>query len=658
MRKCVMQGAVFLIVAFLAAVCPLCVAEAKIPIEDYVKGPALRAPIISPSGKYLARAQIIDEKKYAVGVFDLDNPSAKPTGTMMPEGVVIDAIHWANDNRIVVSGYELYSNKAGTQFGVGTTRIIAFDRDGKNLKVLFNNKRLQEYTWGEADWVHPLPKEPDHVLLGTNDEYGRYHLYRVNVVDGTAEIVEKGDKSTYGWLTDVQGVARVRLDGDFTTGRRQVLMRRGTSSQWDLVTEYNEREVPDFSLLGFTDDPQIALVAARNGGDRYSVFEYNIVSRSFGRQVFQSSSVDVGWPDGDAVYDPHTTKLLGISFVDDIWVRHYFDPEIARVQASFEQGFAGEAVVSPTSWSEDRKRFVFYTEGPNNPGSYFYFNAEMNQASLIGKQKPWLAESEFGDVLIIKYPVRDGSKVPGYLTLPPGKGDKNLPMVVMPHGGPERRDFVQFDEWAQFLANRGYAVFQPNFRGSGGYGKAFAEKGHRQWGRLMQDDISDGVKALIKDGTADAGRICIFGASYGGYAALAGGAFTPELYKCVASFAGVSDLPQMMADEKSAHGSSARVYKYWASWVGEPATDLDAMKTVSPVFHASKFVAPVLLMHGTADRIVLPNQSNRMEKALSAAGKKVEYIQFPDQGHGVFGKSTKTRFYTELEKFFGAHIGN
>src|SRR5262249_34265217 len=153
-----------------------------------------------------------------------------------------------------------------------------------------------------------------------------------------------------------------------------------------------------------------------------------------------------------------------------------------------------------------------------------------------------IVPAELGETLIIKYAGRDGTKLPGYLTLPPGKDGKKLPLIVMPHGGPEVRDFVRYDYWAQFLTNRGYAVFQPNFRGSGGYGKAFAEAGHRQWGRRMQDDVTDGVKALIADGTADPSRICIVGASYGGYAALAGGAFTPDLYKCVIAIAGVSDI--------------------------------------------------------------------------------------------------------------------
>jgi dipeptidyl aminopeptidase/acylaminoacyl peptidase len=266
-----------------------------------------------------------------------------------------------------------------------------------------------------------------------------------------------------------------------------------------------------------------------------------------------------------------------------------------------------------------------------------------------------LPENELGDMLVIKYKARDGTKITGYLTMPPGKGDKNLPLVVMPHGGPELRDFVSFDPWAQMLANRGYAVLQPNFRGSGGYGKSFTEAGHRQWGRLMQDDITDGVKALIKDGTADANRICIVGASYGGYAALAGGAYTPELYKCVMSIAGISDVAAMMAHEKNMQDDE--LYTYWTNWVGDPKVDLQQIKAISPINSVSKFTAPVLLMHGERDDNVTPGQSMTMSQALKKAGKKSELILVENEGHSFFLDKNRLMLLKEMERFVGQNIG-
>ncbi len=635
------------------------IALAKLPVAEFTKDATLGSVSISPSGRYLAQAKLIsDGKKTVIAVFDLDNLSLKPTGTAMPDGVTVLSVQWANENRLLISAREITADTDSNQYFGGIPRIIAIDRDGKNLKTLFNNKRLLQYSWDTPGWVHPLPKEPDYVLMDTSDENGRNNLYRVNVNDGSAEMVQKGTKGTYNWLTDLDGVPRVRWDGEWTSGKRQMLVRRGLTDDWDVVSEYNERDTPDIKILGFGDDPTTAIVASRLGGDRFGIYEYNVASKALGRPLFQHPNVDIGSPVGRPIYDPYTTKFVGISYVDDVWFRKYFDPDLARVQANVESGLPGEAIVIATSWSEDRKRFVFYTESPTNPGTYYYYNSERNQATMIGKVYPGLVERELGEMLVIKYTARDGTKIPGYLTLPGGKGDKNLPMIVMPHGGPELRDYVQYDGWAQFLVNRGYAVFQPNFRGSGGYGRAFTEKGHRQWGRLMQDDITDGVKALIKDGTADPKRVCIVGASYGGYAALAGGAFTPDLYKCVVSVAGVSDIPQMIADEKSMHGNGSEVYEYWKKWVGDPVTDLAEMKAASPIFHVPNFTAPVLMIHGTKDNIVLPNQSYRMEKALRGANKQVQLVQIENEGHHYQGPTSKQRLFEEFEKFLSANLGN
>jgi dipeptidyl aminopeptidase/acylaminoacyl peptidase len=357
------------------------------------------------------------------------------------------------------------------------------------------------------------------------------------------------------------------------------------------------------------------------------------------------------------LYDPYTTGLLGACFVDDVWFCRYFDPQLTRVQQRFEATFADSAIVRFSSFSQDRKRIVITTRGPRNPGAYFLYDAAKDSMNAIGKARPDLPAKELGDMLVVKYPARDGTKIPAYLTMPPGKGDKNLPLVVMPHGGPELRDYVDFDPWAQMLASRGFAVLQPNFRGSGGYGKSFTEAGHRQWGRLMQDDITDGVTALVKDGTADPNRVCIVGASYGGYAALAGGAFTPDLYKCVMSISGVSDVIKMIEEDRYHAGSDSYIYDYWKKWVGDPrSADAEQMKAISPINHAAKFKAPVLLVHGDQDNNVRSSQSIAMQKALKKAGKQVELVLVPE-GHTFVSIASRKTLLTEMERFVTAHIG-
>ncbi|HEY5346927.1 MAG TPA: alpha/beta fold hydrolase, partial [Rhizomicrobium sp.] len=251
---------------------------------------------------------------------------------------------------------------------------------------------------------------------------------------------------------------------------------------------------------------------------------------------------------------------------------------------------------------------------------------------------------------------RDGLDIPAYLTLPPGKLAKDLPLVVMPHGGPDARDMLGFDWWVQFLVNRGYAVLQPEYRGSYGYGRKFTEAGFKQWGLKMQDDISDGVKKVIADGIADPKRVCIVGASYGGYAALAGGAFSPDLYACVVSFAGVSDLPHMLHTEHLYNGREAS--SFWSSRIGSTDENWDQLKTTSPALHADKFRAPVLLLHGEGDTTVHIDQSEIMNDALKKAGKQVTFIRLPGSDHYLSLADTRIRVLQETEKFLDKYIGH
>lgn len=632
---------------------------AKIPISEFQRPPALVAPSLSPSGRYLAAARRAEDgKRTLIVVYDLNGTTANATGAVIPEAARVDWVEWANEDRLIIGLTELVRIANFPDILPGTSRVLAMDRDGKRSTILFSDIPVKRFVQDLTQIVHPLPAEPNHILMGANDSSGYYNLYKVDVTSGEAVLVERGNRATRRWLPDLQGKARARWDGDSVTGRSKVFLRKGEGDDWDLVAEYDDRDLPDLNIIGFGDDPLTAIVASRGGGDKYVLREYNIASRTYGRVLLQNANVDVGAPEGGPIYDPFTTKLVGFSYLDDVWFREFFEPDLQRVQVFMERHFQDSSEVSPVSWSSERKRFVVRTSGPRNPASYFLLDTTKNAVTSIGRAYPNLPESELSEVFVIKYPARDGVKIPGYLTMPNGMGDKNLPMIVMPHGGPELRDYVQYDEWAQFLANRGYLVFQPNFRGSGGYGKAFTEAGHMQWGRRMQDDITDGVKALIKDGTADPKRICIVGASYGGYAALAGGAFTPELYKCVVSIAGVSDIPLMMTDDRNTHGSGSSIYTYWKKWVGDPKVDGEQMKSVSPAYLADRFVAPVLLIHGTEDTTVRYSQSVRMDKALFKAKKQSKLVLIDGEFHSFFLASSRKKLFEELETFLGENLGN
>ncbi len=245
---------------------------------------------------------------------------------------------------------------------------------------------------------------------------------------------------------------------------------------------------------------------------------------------------------------------------------------------------------------------------------------------------------------VINYKARDGKELTGYLTAPAAADPKaKLPLVLMPHGGPEMRDSLSFNPWVQYLVARGYAVFQPNFRGSAGFGRAFAESGYGEWGRKMQDDLTDAVKTLVDQGPVDPARMCIVGASYGGYAALAGAALTPDLYKCAVSIAGISDLEDFIGWRKRNWGSDSEGYTYWLKAIGDPDKDEARLREVSPLAQAGRIKIPLLLIHGNEDFIVPIAQSKAMKKALDKTGRKTELITLKDEGHSYWSdRQTKS----------------
>jgi dipeptidyl aminopeptidase/acylaminoacyl peptidase len=293
-------------------------------------------------------------------------------------------------------------------------------------------------------------------------------------------------------------------------------------------------------------------------------------------------------------------------------------------------------------------------ESPSSPPMYYLVDFAAKKADIIGEQYPALANATLGEVRMMTYEARDGAEVPAYLTLPPGSTGKNLPLVMLPHGGPEARDDYAFDWFAQFLASRGYAVLQPQFRGSTGFGEAWRKAGYRQWGLLMQDDVTDGVKALVEQGVADAKRVCIVGLSYGGYAALAGAAFTPDVYRCAVSINGVSDLPVMLSYENAHTGEESDTVAYWKSHIG--SSNDRAVIEKSPSRAANQVKAPVLLLHSVNDTVVPVTQAEIMQRALKSFDRRVTFVQLAGDDHYLSQGATRLQVLKETEKFLQASL--
>jgi len=341
------------------------------------------------------------------------------------------------------------------------------------------------------------------------------------------------------------------------------------------------------------------------------------------------------------VIDPATHLWIGETLRNDEKETTFFAPALQARWKGARKAFPNN-IAHLESWSTDFNKLIVFTEGGDDSGTYWFVDIQKHSADPIGSPYPSVKSKDVGPVGMVEYRAADGLALHGVLTLPPGRPAKALPLVVLPHGGPEDRDYPSFDWWAQAYASRGYAVFQPNFRGSTGYGVQFRNAGLGEWGRKMQTDISDGVAELTKKGIVDPKRACIVGASYGGYAALAGVTVQQGLYRCAVAVAGVADLSDMLIQEhKEAAAPTSASLRKWRAFMGVDSSSDSRLDPISPSVQAARADAPVLLIHGKDDTVVPLGQSETMERALRRAGKPVELVKMDNEDHWLSREETR-----------------
>ena len=415
----------------------------------------------------------------------------------------------------------------------------------------------------------------------------------------------------------------------------------------------SETDIPDLRIGGVASNENALIVVDRDNGND-GVWALSLEDGAWAGPVLSQSENDI-----DALITfPPERFAHGIRVSGPLPSYVLFDQEDNRILAGLQQTFP-TSTVTPVSSTPDFEQIVLRVSGNEGARRYLLYDRTEHALEAVAESYPDVAHEEIASISAINFPARDGTKIPAIVTWPLGAdtGDarKDLPLLVLPHGGPESYDSVRFDWWTQYFARRGYLVLQPNFRGSTGFGEQFRLAGRGQWGRLMQDDVTDGVQSLIRAGYADPKRVCIMGASYGGYAALAGGAFTPELYRCVISVAGVSDLPRMLADEKAYSGADHWVVSYWEDLIGDSREEREKLREISPFHHATSFRAPVLLLHGDDDTVVPPRQSQRMARALRRAGREVEYVELDGEDHWLSRNETRLTMLREISRFLDRH---
>lgn len=490
-----------------------------------------------------------------------------------------------------------------------------------------------------------LPDDPDHVLISHNQRDPQvFDVYRVNVHTGQAVIVAQNPGNIVGWQTDHDGQVRAAITSD---GLNTTLLYRDEEGQFFrplISTDYRTSVSPVF----FTFDNRKFYALSNRGRDRLALVVIDPGKPDLEEVVFEADTVDL-----DAAGYSRKRKVLTLaSYQTDKPRHHFFDEETRQLYERLQARLPGYELALQGS-NRDEDTFIVAAYNDRTPGSRYLYSAATDTLAKLADINPAIPEADMAAMRPVQYTSRDGLTIHGYLTLPAGREPRNLACIVNPHGGPWARDGWGYNPEVQFLANRGFAVLQMNFRGSTGYGRKFWEASFGQWGLAMQDDITDGVQWLIGQGIADPRRIGIYGGSYGGYATLAGVAFTPDLYAAAVDYVGVSNLFTFMST----------IPPYWKpmldkmhDMVGDPERDRERLAATSPALHADRIGVPLLVAQGAQDPRVNKAESDQMVEALRARGIEVEYLVKDNEGHGFHNDENKFEFYEAMERFFTQHL--
>jgi pimeloyl-ACP methyl ester carboxylesterase len=509
---------------------------------------------------------------------------------------------------------------------ITSRRIVSINPATGGAVVLFENQRQRlRATRNLGVVVDLLYDDPDHVLMAAPTAIGVMALH--NVATGAAEQVERGSNNTYGFAT-ANGVPVLRYDINMTGSAISIFARAPGDRDWKFVRRLRVEEAPDFAYIGETGQAGSILVASREAGeDVMSVRELDLTSLKVGPPKVSRSGADVV----GGVLD-RRENYLGAAYFRDRLEYDFATPELAPHHRAMNRFFSDECNVAFSGIDETKNRILTYVSGPREPGAwYLYDRAARNYVNLAPRTS--LLADRLGGTEALTVRTRDGAEIRAYLTAPPGAAPG--PLVVLPHGGPEVRDVMDWDRQVQILASQGWWVLQPNFRGSGGYGLGFASLGWKRWGDRMQEDVEDAVDQVVAAKGLDRNRIAIMGASYGGYAALMGAVRRPDLYKAAISICGLGDLPDMLGWERRNDDTpNDEVYGFWTKRIGDPAVDAATIERASPRRRVSEIKCPVFLVHGADDPVVPVYQSRQMNAALRGAGKTVDYVEVQNAGHG------------------------
>lgn len=599
----------------------------EISVEDFMKNPGNFGYELSPDGNYITFSSAW-ENRSNVFVKKM-NDDSEPVRVSNSKDRDVAGFYWKDNNLLYVK------DKGG-------------DENFHIYSTTFNDseeKDLTPYPNVTVGILSGLQGVKDEILIMMNKEDATvFDVYKLNVKTGETTHVAKNPGNITSWLADRNGNVRIAVASDGVEGT--ILYR---DSEKDEFKPFIEMEAGDEVMpLAFSKDNQYIYATSNKGRDKVEVVKYDLKGNE--EVIMSNDQVDVS----GVLYSAEHDKLLYGAYITDKPHYQFFDENFEKLFRKIQSKLnVHESELGINDYNKEMTKFIVSVSSDTVYGKYYYYDSTTDELTELATLSPWLNPNELAEMHPISYKSRDGLTINGYLTLPKNKEAKDLPLIVNPHGGPWARDMWGFNPEVQLLANRGYAVLQVNFRSSTGYGKEFLQAGNKQWGLKIQDDITDGVQWAIDQGIADPDRIGIYGASFGGYATLAGITYTPDLYAAAVDYVGVSNIFTLLNT----------IPPYWETMrnmfyerVGHPEKDKELLTAVSPVFHADKIKTLLFVAQGANDPRVNKAESDQIVEALRARGVDVEYMLKDNEGHGFANEENRIEFYNAMVKFFDSHL--
>ncbi len=637
-------------------------AAAPPPVEAFFENPAFTGAVLSPSGKYLAAKISKKGGRSVLAVVDLASNKAEAVAHFADTDV--NHVRWVNDNRLVFDTADLRAAQGDINYGPG---LYAVNRDGSKFRQLVSRRGQAFITNGDASRLLPWhtfmldqdgSQDSDSIYVADYDYSGpgqlnRIGLLRLNTLNGRTEHVP-GPDDPKGWLLDQEGKPRLAIT--HAKGTLGIHLRDGEN--WRQLASFNDHHGGRDAMQVLAFGPGSTLyVAAARGRDMTALYRYDTATGKLDEQPM----VNLDGYDFRGQLVVRNGKLVGVHYLRDGEGTVWLDPELKAMQEAIDKRLPNLVNMVSLPADPQAPNVLVRSFSDIQPARFFIYNRQAKTLASVGDTHPDIKPGAMGAQEQVRYTARDGMQIPAMLTVPMQSDGKKLPMVVMVHGGP----FLRGSQWGwapdtQFLASRGYAVLAPEFRGSTGFGFQHFRAGWKQWGLKMQDDIADAVKWAVDKGYADPQRVCIMGGSYGGYATLMGLVNDPDLFRCGVDYAGVTDIKLMYTGHWlyiSDVSDEAKRYSM-PDMVGDPDKDAAQLKATSPIEQAHRIKRPLLLAYGGQDWRVPLVHGTRFRDAVRKVNQDVEWIEYPEEGHGWNDPKNRIDFWTRVETFLQRHIGN